>query len=562
MGFDYRFDHYFDYEEMTHILLDCAKRYPQLLELSSLCRTQKGRELWAASLSNRETGDFARKPACYIDANQHAGEVTGSMAAMHVLLSLLCRYGDDPGVTTLLDTTTFYILPRVSPDGAEVYLTSPDRPRSVDRPYPWDFSPKGLQPKDMDNDGVIRAMRIPSTLGTWKPSDSDPRILSKRQPGESGGTYYLVFPEGELPEYDQTDIVTAPDKWGLDFNRNYPYCWTPESKQAGAGFYPLSNAECKAVADFVLSHPNIALALTLHSSAGAILYPPGTKASCEAPKRDMRMFREMGAVATMLTGYPCLNVFDGFLPDKTVPASGAFDDWLYGHRGIVVFTMELWDIQKRAGILGNWLCNSPKSDYQREEDAKKLVDWIDANQGHDAVMEWTAFEHPQLGVVELGGFDFKFTLQNCPPAFLLQEAEKVTRLVLRLARVMPRLCIRSFSSTAVGKGVFRIEALIENDGYLPTFLTRQALEMKADSEVIAQLSFAGEMLMGEKSMKIGHLDGYSAYETGYGYEGIETKSELPLKKKLVWVIAADSGAQVRLALRSALAGSAEDTLLI
>lgn len=58
-----------------------------------------------------------------------------------------------------------------------------------------------------------------------------------------------------------------PPYGGLDFNRNYPFGWFHESRQAGAGAYPLSNPENKAVVDFVLAHHNIGAVATLIPAA-------------------------------------------------------------------------------------------------------------------------------------------------------------------------------------------------------------------------------------------------------------------------------------------------------
>jgi murein tripeptide amidase MpaA len=60
-----------------------------------------------------------------VDGNTHAGEVTGSMAALYLIEHLLENYGSDDLVTRLLDEQAFYVLPRLSPDGAERYLTTP-----------------------------------------------------------------------------------------------------------------------------------------------------------------------------------------------------------------------------------------------------------------------------------------------------------------------------------------------------------------------------------------------------------------------------------------------------
>jgi murein tripeptide amidase MpaA len=59
----------------------------------------------------------------YVDGNTHGGEITGGEAALHLVHTLATQYGKDPLITEALDKITYYVIPRVNPDGAEAYLT-------------------------------------------------------------------------------------------------------------------------------------------------------------------------------------------------------------------------------------------------------------------------------------------------------------------------------------------------------------------------------------------------------------------------------------------------------
>ena len=87
------FDHYFLYDEITSILKEFQASYPNLISVRSICTTPDKHEIWCASITDSATGACEDKPAFYIDANQHAGEVTGSMAAIHFITTLLWGYG-------------------------------------------------------------------------------------------------------------------------------------------------------------------------------------------------------------------------------------------------------------------------------------------------------------------------------------------------------------------------------------------------------------------------------------------------------------------------------------
>jgi hypothetical protein len=45
-------------------------------------------------------------------------------------------------------------------------------------------------------------MRVPDPHGLQEVHPAEPRLMVPREPGEFGGTYYRVMPEGTLKNYD------------------------------------------------------------------------------------------------------------------------------------------------------------------------------------------------------------------------------------------------------------------------------------------------------------------------------------------------------------------------
>ena len=133
-----RFDRYLNYEELTGALKEFAAEHPGLCELVSVGESREERAVWLLELTNGPTGHAAEKPAFWVDGNTHAGEVTGSMCALHLIQTLLEGHGQDELITRLLDEQTFYVLPRLSPDGAERYLntSTPCEPPPAPGPSP------------------------------------------------------------------------------------------------------------------------------------------------------------------------------------------------------------------------------------------------------------------------------------------------------------------------------------------------------------------------------------------------------------------------------------------
>lgn len=164
------FSHYHRYGELVQHMRELVEEYPNLSRMYSIGKSFEGRDIWVVEITNHGTGDHNDKPGYYIDGNLHAGEVTGTACALYTIWYLLTRFGSDEVVTRLVDSTSFYILPRLSPDGAEMYLTSPYFLRSSVRPYPFEEELDGLYTEDIDGNGLILQMRVPDPEGEWKVS--------------------------------------------------------------------------------------------------------------------------------------------------------------------------------------------------------------------------------------------------------------------------------------------------------------------------------------------------------------------------------------------------------
>src|SRR5437588_13131492 len=108
------FSHFYKYDEIREFLDEVAREYPKLVSVSSIGKSYEGRDIVLATLTNRETGADSEKPAYWIDANTHAGEVTGSAVALYTIASYTASYGRDERVTRLLDDYAVYVLPRIT----------------------------------------------------------------------------------------------------------------------------------------------------------------------------------------------------------------------------------------------------------------------------------------------------------------------------------------------------------------------------------------------------------------------------------------------------------------
>lgn len=546
----FRYDHYYLYEELKEKLEYFRDAYPHLMKLEINCLTEKDRCQFAAVLSNRSTGDELEKPGWYLDGNIHAGEVTSSMAAMHTLDYLLTNYGKDSICTYILDEMTVYIIPRVSPDGAEKYLTTPYMIRSADRTY--GFEKGGIRDEDIDGDDVIRSMAIPSKYGAWKRTEKG---FEKRKPDDISGEFYEIYPEGFSEKYEgDENLKHQKSEWGLDFNRNFPSYWMPEGITQGSGPYPLSEPETKALADFVLAHPNICGANIGHTAGGLLLYPPAARSASTMPAADRKIFNDLAAMGKEETGYEPMNLFDTYQSDKAHYDSGAFDDWMYVTQGIPAFTTEFWNISKHAGHPYDWAHKENETDEKEAGRYDAVIAWVKEN-APEYYKEWELTDHPQFGKVYIGGLDAKHTVQNPPENYLQQECENVTRFNLRFALASPKLMIDDIRCEKCGEGLYRITAIAGNTGYLPTYLTEEAVNLKKDSPVIIRIENA-KLLSGKEEIRLKGLQGYGMTKTGMRGIRITTSESAASRAKAEWIIRAEDGDEITVTVQNEKAGKA------
>jgi murein tripeptide amidase MpaA len=329
-------------------------------------------------------------------------------------------------------------------------------------------------------------MRVSDPNGPWKISAEEPRLLQRRDPGESGGTYYRLIEEGLFHNFDGLTMRPRKRKERLDMNRNWPNEWRQEHEQAGAGPFPTSEPEVRAAVEAITQRSNICGAVTFHTYSGVNLRPPSSQPEDSIPAEDLWTYKEIGAKGTEMTGYPAISVYHEFRYHPKEVITGVFDDWMYAHRGVFAWTTEIWSPQRQAGIT-----EYKYTDWGREHDFKDdlaMLKWSDEKLGGKGYLAWREFDHPQLGKVEIGGWDSLYAFRNPPFEFLEKEVAPLADWVLWQAGLSPRLALLRQEVDRLGDGLFRIRIAVQNQGYLPTNVTKTAAEQKLIRGVTAEIS--------------------------------------------------------------------------
>jgi murein tripeptide amidase MpaA len=555
------FDRFYRYADLTAILEGLAAAHPDLVTIESIGRSYEGRDIWVLTVTNRATGPAAEKPAFWVDGNIHATEVAASAANLYFLHTLVTQYGSDPEVTRALDTRAFYVCPRINPDGAEWALA--DRPkwvRSSTRPYPYDEEEiEGLTVEDVDGDGRILQMRIPDGNGLWKDHPQQPGLMIRRDPVEAGGTYYRILPEGSVEGWDGYTLRVKKQKYGLDLNRNFPASWRQEFEQVGAGPFPVSEPEVRAVVAFVTSHTNITGGTTFHTWSGVLLRPFEHQSDDEMHAEDLWFYKQAGAKGQELTGYPAISVYHEFRYHPKSVIAGTFD-WLYEHLGMYTWVVEIWSPMREAGIE-----KYPYIDWFRDhpiDDDLKLYAWSRDRLGGLAHVAWRPFDHPQLGRVEIGGWNRFHAFSNPPPAFLERELKRFPQWLVWQALTSPKLELVAAEADALGAGTWRVRLVVQNTGWLPTYVSKRALERKVTRGVIAEVALpAGvELVSGKPREALGELEGKAYKHTGVSFWPDHHLTDD--RAKVEWIVRAIPGAVLGLVARHDRAGAVHATVTL
>jgi hypothetical protein len=498
---------YIRYEELTRIVHDWARANPGVVRVKSIGKSVEGRDLWLLEIG--KDPDRTRA-AAWVDGNMHAVEVCGSSVALAIAEDLIALHrGEDQldlpaHVKDRLKTVLVYVLPRMSPDGAEAVLTS----GRVVRSNPRDRRPHPPAPRwvtgDVDSDGTVLHMRREDPAGEFVEDLELPGVMLPRRL-EDPGPYYKLWPEGTIENFDGThvpDPVYLSDN-DIDLNRNFPYGWKPDHEQIGAGPFGSSEPESRAVIEWAATHPNIFSWLNLHTFGGCYIRPLGNAPDNKMNQEDLAVYRQIGEWGEKFGGYPMVSGFEEFIYEPEKPIYGDITDFIYHTRGAIAYACELWDLFARLGIERKKRFVDFYSHLSRDDLLKLAKLDREQNQGR-MFRPWKRFRHPQLGEVEIGGIAQVVGLNNPPYELLPEVCERQSAMYLRVAAMAPSLEM----DLRVAKG--RLEIEVANTGYLPTYVLDSAKKLTPDASIFVEVEPLGGCSIDPRDARneVGHLEGW------------------------------------------------------
>jgi hypothetical protein len=351
-------------------------------------------------------------------------------------------------------------------------------------------------------------MRVKDPFGRYRTSTEDPRLVVSRREDEPGE--WTVHSEGI--DNDGDGQFNEDGVGGLDINRNWPAQWQQDFIQNGGGPYPLSEPETRAVAEFLLSHRNVT-GIINHHMAGNFLYrPPLERQFNPVTGQEEGLDPEDDAIYTLfgkkyseiINNQKVQAVYGRGEPPTMGAIWGVFIGWGQDHYGVFSFVPEM---------------GAFPADYNKDgtvTDVERLR-WNDTDMGGRIFMPWKPFNHPQLGQVEIGGFIGKlynptsktYTNLMCTPENEFGDyLAKHTKWNLYLVSMAPEVRITDVTVTPGEAGYFKVAASIQNQGYLPTNVTRQAIKTETARTVRATIAVTGgSVVVGGEHVDLGHLPG-------------------------------------------------------
>jgi hypothetical protein len=346
-------------------------------------------------------------------------------------------------------------------------------------------------PDDINGDGVILTMRWKDEKkGTMIPDPRDPsgRIM-KRVPAGQG----LYASASEGIDNDGDGRVNEDGIGGLDLHRNYPENWRPESEETGRGFsqggageYPLSETETRAVVTFLLSHPNVYVVNSMDTTEPMHLRPPSTSASDERMyPEDLAWYKIFDEIGKKTTGYPKAgDVYNDYGGGN--PFFGHGPDFGYWQFGAIWYGDEIWNGARNKDYDGDGTI-----------DQIDMLRWDDEENDSLGFFKWKPAKHPVYGDVEIGGFDPKFFSQNPPSKHLEKWAKNEALFNLEMVKYLPELAwenieVKKVKSYKVDSADWQVKVSFKNTGKLPTALKQAHLvKIVADDKVVLNFTTQG-----------------------------------------------------------------------
>ncbi len=308
---------YHTYAEMVAEIEAAQAAYPDIVELRSIGKSQQGRDLWVAKISDNVATDEP-EPEVLFDSLHHAREHLSLEQTLAILRWLTEGYASDPRIKDIVDTHEIWIVFAVNPDGAEYDLTG--------SPY------RGWRKNRQPNPGS-------TAIGTD----------INRNYG-----YHWACCGGSS---------------------------ATKSASTYHGSSAFSTPESRAMRDFIASRrvdgrQQIKTAITFHTAGQQILWPYGytkTDVPADMTADDHAALVALGRKMATTNGYTAMQSSSLYVTD------GDEIDWAYGVQHIFMYTFELYPSHSQVSTTARFYPPDEVIGPQTERNREAILTLIEAS---------------------------------------------------------------------------------------------------------------------------------------------------------------------------------------
>lgn len=482
------------------------------LTVVEIGRSRAGRAIHALRLAPETAADQPGRPAILV-----VGGLEGPNAwtSSLIVAELRALASDAP----TFERATFWFVPRANPDACEARFATPlaeirGSGEGFDDDRDGRNGEDGLA--DIDGDGLVTWMRWEDPEGEWISDPSDERALRRARPARGErGRWKLAR---EARDLDGDEAYGEDPPHDAEVNRNFPQAFEEHTPRAGR--FATSEPEARALCDFVLAHPELAL-VVCYGELDWLAHKPKSAGKGERGRGRGRIpARALLAddsewLAELARRYR--EATDSKVTGEEDDA-GTFQAWCYHHRGLWTLAIRPWAVpaerpekgkdresdeappedgeaaaqeeraadqelsagaeeelesaaepapgERERGAQGRGRRGKEEgSEEKPSEDALRLAQ-LEALGLSGRFIPWHATEHPELGTVEVGGFA-PYALVEPPPATIADLATQQGAFLAQLPATLARVRLADVRARVLAEGLAEITCAVENDSLLP-----------------------------------------------------------------------------------------------
>ncbi|HCA47389.1 MAG TPA: hypothetical protein DEP45_08500 [Armatimonadetes bacterium] len=268
----------------------------------------------------------------------------------------------------------------------------------------------------------------------------------------------------------------------------------------------------------------------------------------EINEGDLGLVLEIGRMGEELTGLTLMSSRDyraSWRKPNVLP--GNSKDFAHYGLGVSWYVIEVGWGFSTAGI-------GPDESFDalpetRERDfMRRIMRFADDHADTDSrvvFVPWEAYEHPQLGRVEIGGLT-RAAVSHVYPPEMEEISDGTTKFILRHAAYHPRLALSGCEATLIGAGIYRIRGRVANTGRFATNVMSTGLTARTQRPVRASIEppEAGEVLSRQRILEFAAIGGGGDF------------------RPLEWFIAAPQGTEIVVRASHPRGGTCTETLTL